>query len=178
MERGGTEVKYFLLGGIFSLCCLAGFWIDEAQRKRINELEKFMYVFEILKAEIDYQLTPLKEACMHIGEREKNSVGKVFLSFAQILEEKESVNLSQMWQTALVSQKEVLHLKTDDYVTLEEFSGACGYLDKALQKRNLEMVIDKMAHEKKRSEEQYERCTKLNKSLGVLVGATLVILLI
>lgn len=171
-------MKYFCLGGIFIICCLVGFWIDEGQRKRINELETFIYVFEILKAEIEYQLTPLKEVCMHIGEREKNSVGYVFSRFAQILEQKESVDLSGMWQTALESQKDALHLKVDDYVTLETFSGACGYLDKELQKRNLEMVIDKITHEKKRSQEQYERCSKLNKSLGVLVGATLVILLI
>lgn len=171
-------MKYFCLGGIFSICCLVGFWVDEGQRKRINELEKLIYIFEILKAEIDYQLTPLKEACKHIGEREKNSVGDVFDKFAELLEEKESANLNEMWQTALCSQKESLHLKADDYMTLGAFSGACGYLDKELQKRNLEMVIDKMNHEKKRSQEQYERCSKLNKSLGVLVGVALVILLI
>ncbi len=171
-------MKYFCLGGIFIICCLLGFWVDEGQKKRISELEKLLYVFEILKAEIDYQLTPLSEASLHIGEREQNSVGAVFNKFAQLLEEKESANLGEMWQTALESQKENLHLKPDDYMTLQAFSGACGYLDKALQKRNLEMMMEKIDHEKKHSQEQYERCSKLNKSLGVLVGMALVILLV
>lgn len=171
-------MKWIILGIIFLLCCMIGVWIDEDQRKRIQELEKFMYAFELLKAEIDYQLTPLREACLEIGRREENRVGEVFERFANKLEEKESTNLNQMWKEALELYRKNLHLKAGDYDLISEFSGACGYLDKAMQKRNIEMVIDKIAHEKKRSQEQYERCSKLNKTLGVLAGATLVILLI
>lgn len=163
---------------IFLGCSLGGIWIDQDQRKRIKELETFIYLFELLKAEIDYQLTPLKDACKSIGERAEGSIGQIFLCFSEQLEAKESVDLNQMWLLALESYRGRLHLKEQDYEQLIAFSRACGYLDKNMQKRNLDMVIEKLEHERKISQEKYERCSKLNKSLGILIGATLVIFLI
>lgn len=163
---------------IFIGCSIGGVWIDQDQRKRIKELETFIYLFELLKAEIDYQLTPLKEACQMIGVREQGNIGNIFLYFSEQLEAKESVDLNQMWQGALEAYRGKLHLKEGDYENLSAFSMACGYLDKNMQKRNLDMVIEKMEHEKKLSQEKYERCSKLNKSLGVLIGAAIVIFLL
>ena len=170
-------MKWIVLGLIFGGCSLGGVWVDEDQRKRIKELETFAYLFEILKAEIDYQLTPLKEACKQIGERDEGYIGKIFSHFADQLEAKESVDLNGMWKQALKTYKGRLHLKDSDYENLMMFSNACGYLDKNMQKRNLDMVIEKIEHEKKLSEEKYERCSKLNKSLGLLIGAALVLFL-
>lgn len=171
-------MKGILLIGIFIACSIGGIWIDEDQRKRIQEIGRLMYLFELLKAEIDYQLTPLKEACMQIGQRDGGSIGQIFLDFAEQLEAKECVDLSEMWEQALNRVKCKLHLKSGDYELISAFGGACGYLDKNMQKRNLEMVLEKLEHERKLSEEKYERCSKLNKSLGVIIGAAVVIVLI
>jgi len=178
LDKGDEEVKWLLLVLIFFACTVVGVWIDEDQRKRIKELEKFIYLFELLKAEIDYQLTPLKEACVQAGQREERGIGKIFLNFANQLEAKESVDLNAMWMGALEAYKGQLHLQEKDYEMLSAFSGACGYLDKNMQKRNLDMIIEKIQRERKLSEEKYERCSKLNKSLGALIGAALVIFLI
>ena len=163
---------------IFCCCTVCGIWIDEDQRKRLKELERFIYLFELLKAEIDYQLTPLKEACIQITYHEESALKKVFLCFAKQLEEKQSVDVSRMWETALELYKGELHLKEGDYHLLKSFGGSCGYLDKNMQKRNLDMVIEKIEHERKLSEMKYEKCSKLNKALGMLVGGVLVIFLI
>lgn len=170
-------MKWIALILIFCGCSVGGIWIDEDQRKRIRELETFAYLFELLKAEIDYQLTPLKDACKQISDRQEGTIGEIFLHFANQLEAKESVDLNSMWKNALSTYKSKLHLKEGDYENLLTFSNACGYLDKNMQKRNLDMVIEKVEHERKLSEEKYERCSKLNKSLGVLIGAALVIFL-
>lgn len=171
-------MRGIVLGIIFLLCSLAGVWIDEDQRKRIKELESFVYLFELLKGEIDYQLTPLKEACMQISQRDHQGIGKIFMQFAKRLETKESADLNDMWKQSLEDYRGKLYLKETDYEILESFSQACGYLDKNMQKRNLDYVIEKLDHERKVSQEKYERCSKLNKSLGVLIGAAIVIFLI
>lgn len=171
-------MKTIGLALIFGCCVIGGMWIDTDQRKRVKELGTLIYLFELLKAEIDYQLTPLNEACMAIGNREKNTVGLIFISFAKQLDAKESMDVGEMWQRALAQNKGALHLKEKDYDMLKGFGGACGYLDKNMQKRNLEMMIDQVEHERKLSEDQYERCSKLNKSLGIIIGAVLVIFFI
>lgn len=171
-------MKWIGLSIVFGCCTLCGIWRDEDQRKRIKELEHFIYLFELLKAEIDYQLTPLKEACIQISYHEQGAIKGVFLSFAKELDEKMSVDIRKMWDHALKSQQAKLHLQAEDYKLLQSFGDSCGYLDKNMQKRNLDMVIERLEHERRLSEEKYERCTKLNKSLGMLVGAALVIFLI
>ena len=108
-----------------------------------------------------------------------NEIADTYLNIMnEINVNKESVDLNQMWLLALESYRGRLHLKEQDYEQLIAFSRACGYLDKNMQKRNLDMVIEKLEHERKISQEKYERCSKLNKSLGILIGATLVIFLI
>lgn len=163
---------------IFSCCTLMGVWLDEDQRRRLKELEKFIYLFELLKGEIDYQLTPLQQACEHICQYETGKVRQVFLSFSQQLAAKKSVAVEKMWQEALVSQENQLHLKDEDYRLLREFGNCCGYLDKAMQTRNLEMVLEKLRHQQGLLEKKYEKSVRLNRSLGMLVGGALVIFLI
>lgn len=171
-------MKWIGMTIIFCCCTLCGIWRDEDQRKRIKELEHFIYLFQLLKAEIDYQLTPLKEACVQISYHEQSVIKQVFLSFAKYLDEKESANIRQMWQKALQDQQPKLHLQKQDYKILESFGDSCGYLDKNMQKRNLDMVIERVEHERKNLQDKYEKCSKLNKTLGILVGAVLVIFLI
>ncbi len=171
-------MKWIGLAMIFGCCTMCGIWIDDDQRKRLKELERFIYLFELFKAEIDYQLTPLREACIQITYHEEGILKKVFLCFAQQLEEKQSVDVGKMWETALESHKGELHLKEEYYHLLKSFGSSCGYLDKNMQKKNLDMVIEKIEHERKLSEMKYEKCSKLNKALGMLVGSVLVIFLI
>lgn len=178
MIEGGIRMKWFLLGVVFLTCSYVGIWVDEDQKKRIQELEAFIRLFEYLKAEIDYQLTPLKDACKVIGMKEKHIAGEVLIDFSKRLEAKESIDIQLMWQNAVDTYKNKLHLNSNDYDNLLTFSSAIGYLDKNMQKRNLDWVIEKLEHERQLAKEKYERCSKLNKSLGVIIGAAFVIFLI
>lgn len=171
-------MKWLGLGIIFVACMMGGIWVDQDQRKRLKELDEMIYLFELLKGEIDYQLTPLKEACQNVGRRSQEGVGKIFMAFAELLESKTSTEVDQMWRQSIERYKDELHLLQQDYEILEDFGGACGYLDKQMQERNLQMTIEKIEHERKGAQEKYERCSKLNKSMGILIGAAIVIFLI
>lgn len=152
--------------------------MDQDERKRLKELESFIYLFEMLKGEIDYQLTPLRAACLKVADYMEGEVPKTFKEFATRLSVGEGMELKNIWQSALAKQKGRLHLKASDYVVLGTFCGSDGELDKNTQKRQIEILLEKLEHLRKVSEEKYERCAKLNRYLGVLIGAALVIFLI
>jgi stage III sporulation protein AB len=156
---------------------MCGFIIDWNENKRIKELEKFIYAFELLKAEIDYRLTPLQEACLYVAGLTKAGVRSVFESFIGALESKSSIDLNVMWQTALDTNKSHFHLNSQDYDLLLTFSNACGYLDKNMQKKNIDMLIQKLQEELLLSKNKYQKNTKLNKYLGILIGACISIFL-
>lgn len=163
---------------IFIGCTLFGIWKDQDDKKRIKELERFIYLFECLKGEISYQLTPLVEACTRISEHEGYGIKKIFNEFVSQLERKESIDLRGMWQNALRKYKGELHLCEADIQLLLGFGEGCDYLDQAMQERNLELLIFKMRDYVGEVKRVYEKQNKLNKSLGALIGAGLVIVLI
>ncbi|MDF2596836.1 MAG: hypothetical protein K0R69_3177 [Clostridia bacterium] len=162
---------------VFVSCSMCGFIIDWNENKRIKELEKFIYAFELLKAEIDYRLTPLQEACLYVASLSKAGIRSVFEKFVEALESKVCIDLNEMWQSALESNKLHFHLKQQDYDLLLTFSNACGYLDKNMQKKNIDMLIQKLQEELLLSKSKYQRNTKLNKYLGILIGACISIFL-
>ncbi|PHV72355.1 hypothetical protein CS063_02435 [Sporanaerobium hydrogeniformans] len=166
------------IGIVFISCTLAGFVLDSYERKRLTELEQFVYIFELLRAEIEYRLTPLEEACYVMTQFASFAIGKVWEDFANLLKGKQSVNVTQMWEEALMGSKIYFHLKDKDYEILESFGKACGYLDKNMQSRNIDMLIVRLKEELEKAKVQYEKQGKLNRSLGILVGACLSLFLI
>lgn len=172
-------MKLLAIGLVLLGCTLGGIWLDEDQKKRIEELEKFIYLFELLKAEIDYRLTPLREACLIVGKKTNHKgIEGVMINFAKSLEDKESVSVEEMWEQAINAKKSAFHLQEEDYKLLYDFGGACGYLDKNMEKRNIEMVLDQLITKSKEAKVKYQKTSKLSRSLGVLVGLGLSIFLL
>lgn len=166
-------ISLILLG-----CTISGFIVDGWEKKRIKELENFVYIFELLKRDIDYQLTPLREACKSVIRFASGEVGQVFENFEKQMAEKNSWNIEEMWQKAIDDQKQNLYLKEEDYNVLNGFGKACGYLDKEMQEKNIEMVIAALKTSTAEAKRHYDKNTKLNKYLGFFIGACISIFLI
>lgn len=159
-------------------CTAIGFFIDAWQKERVKELEELIYAFEILKGEIDYRLTPLIEACHMITQMTSNSIGKLFASFQIHLTDRQLVDARVMWDEAIKENKEAFHLTEEDYTMLGEFGNIVGHLDKEMQKRNIELLLNKLTKVKEESKEKYNRTSKMYKGIGILIGACISIVLI
>ena len=135
-----------LLGISFVLvgCTLSGFLVDHMAYKRLKELESFIYAFELLKSEMTYHLTPLKEAAYNVMKRSKGGVKAVLKSFSELLEAKELDTAGQMWEKALKENQKRLYLKEEDLRGLEQFGMACGYLDTMLQQTNIDLTGEEL----------------------------------
>ena len=172
-------MRYIAIICVFIGCVLGGFWRDLDQKKRIKELESFGYVFEILKAEIDYRLTPLKDACSMAASRiDDECIIGIMNHFQDSIQEKKYINISDMWTNSINCNKSQLHLKEEDIKVLYQFGAICGCIDKNMEKRNIEMCISALNEVIFKAKEDYIKESKLNKSLGVLIGLAISIFLI
>lgn len=157
-------------------CTLGGFLMDLSEKKRIAELNKLIYLFELLKGEIDYCLTPIQEAALKVSEH--GDLAGIFSEFARLIGEKNGFNLAEMWERVLASKKNKLHLNDEDLKEISQFGVACGYLDKTMQEKNIDLTIMTLKDVASRAARQYEKTSKLNRYLGFLVGACITIFLI
>lgn len=163
---------------VFLGCASLGFIIDSYQAKRIRELEALVYAFEMLKGEIDYQLTPLPEACLHIAELSMPSVKSLFATFSENLMQKVSSDTSVLWDMTVKNEKHKFSLSEEDWSTLCEFSQTAGALDKEMQKHSIDRLLLKIKYTLDAAREKYTRTSKLNKNMGILIGACISIVLI
>ena len=163
---------------IFSGCSLTGIVIDLKYRKRVKELENFIYAFEYLKGEIDYRLTPLQEASLRVGMETKHEIGKVFITFSKLLGEKTAKEGSSMWKEALEREKHRYHLMEEDYNILEEFGRGIGQMDKNMQQANIKLIQGKLKMTLDLALKEQEKTSKLRTGMGILVGACISILII
>ncbi len=166
------------IGLIMSSCTLAGFAYDGYEGKRVKQLEQLLVGFEILRAEIDYQLTPLGEALEKASEMTDNGVDDLFGNFAYKLAQNDDIDTKRMWFSAIDESRRQLSLKEEDYKVLETFGAAIGMLDKEMQKKKIDWVLSRLSNKKDTAQSMYERKSKLYRGLGVLVGLSISIVLI
>ncbi len=159
-------------------CSLYGFVIDRWKKLRLTELERWIDVFEGLKGEIEYRMTPLYEASLIISNYAPHNIQKVLLDFAHSLEEKESTDLYKMWQKAIDNNRIYFHLNEEDYKLIEEFARKYEGMDKSMHQKSLDHVIERLKYAFNKQQNQYEKTGKLNRYLGVLIGVCISIFLV
>lgn len=161
---------------ILMSCTVGGFLVDLNEKKRITELNQLVYLFELLKGEINYCLTPLQEATLKVSEY--GDLDHIFRDFSRIIGERNGLSLSEMWQKVLQSKSARLHLNQEDLEKIGRFGVACGYLDKTMQEKNIELTILTLKETATLAKENYEKHSKVNRYLGFLIGACITIFLI
>ena len=171
-------MKWIGIAMVFTACTLYGFLIDLNQKKRVRELNDFAKAFELLKGEIEYRLTPVAQALRYVAPLTSMSISAVLMAFSDQLEAKSSAEVFLMWQDAIDQHRGCFHLKESDYKFLYEFGDMVGNMDKNMQTRSLERIIGCLKKEHVCAKEKYDRTTRINKYLGILVGVCISIFLI
>ncbi|ONI45206.1 hypothetical protein AN640_04910 [Candidatus Epulonipiscium fishelsonii] len=163
---------------ILVTCTLLGYVFEKNEYKRVKEFEQLIYGFEILKSEIDYKLSPLSEACLTASKLTQNGVQQIFTRFNYHLTKREETDTKKMWEKSIEESRKYLSLKEEDYAIISMFGNIAGYLDKEMQKRNIEMLLEKLAMQKKEVTANYNRTSKMYKGLGILIGLIVSIILL
>lgn len=163
---------------IFVGCAFVGFLMDAKNKKRLKELEALVQSFEQLKGDIDYRLTPLPEACIHIAGSSGQGVGHIFRNFGMSLDERKCTDTGGLWREAIEKEKHRYSLQQEDYEVLYGFGRQSGYMDKEMQKKQIEFVLIRLRELVAYAQANKEKSSKLYTGMGILIGACLCILLI
>lgn len=159
-------------------CTMCGFAYDMNEKKRVLQLDELFLGFNLLKSEIEYKLTPLIEALREVAIQSEHGVDKLFSIYAEKLEQKDEMNTKKMWKTTLTEVKINLRLKDEDFKLLESFGTISSHFDREVQHNNITWLLESLKEQKDNANDLYEKRSKLYKSMGILVGLSIVILLI
>jgi stage III sporulation protein AB len=154
-----------------------GFLLDRLDVYRMNDLKTLQKAFIFLKGEIDYMITPLPVAMEQVGNRIDSNIGKIFTTAGESMSKKTGYNASDLWDEAVELYIYDTYLSKSDKNILLSFGSALGYLDKEMQKNNIELGLLYLEEEMKRLNLHHQKNGRLYRSLGILSGLLIVILL-
>ena len=157
---------------------LIGISFSKEYEMRIEHLRQFKKMLMLLKGEIKYNNSGIYESVITVSERIENIVG-IFLRNVMENFNKNNMSLKKAWDYAV---ENVLapgtKLKEKELLYIKDLGTNLGITDKETQINNIlscieaiDLSIDEL------NENKVEKC-KLYKTLGVVAGAFLTIVLI
>jgi stage III sporulation protein AB len=169
-------LSWFGAIAILSATTIFGFEWAKRVRERPKRLRELKVTLQALEAEIMYGSTPLSEAFQHIGKPLKEPLASFFLNISDLLNGGEHT-VQEAWEYQLEILAKETSFKSGEIEVLRQFGSTLGRHDKEHQQKQIQLTLAHLNREEKEARDIQERYEKMCKSLGVLMGLLIVILL-
>lgn len=161
---------------ITSGCGYLGIFYAKKFKDRVNQLEDFHTVLNNLKFNITFLKLPLHDA-LAINSRNK-IIKNMLILISKDLKKSSNSEVGQIWKTHLSQSQKKFCLLNEDLNILYEFSKNLGNGDIENETNNIELAIMKLKIAENIARQESHLNTRFFKSVGFLVGISLVVLLL
>lgn len=159
-------------------CTLIGFENSKKYIFRTRHLRELQGALSVLETEIDSFSTKLPEAMISIGESIGSETGEVFRNTGWLLNKKKDYTASGAWKHSIKLNKNNLSLDKEDIAILYRFGDQLGISDKEGQARYIRLTLVQLQQQEKKATELQAKYERMHKSLGILGGIGIALLLL
>lgn len=172
-----------LFGIIFVLVSSValGICLAEEKKRRLKSLWELKRIITVLRGEIRYGGTPLKEAmeaCAGGKRGHKGQVQQIFLEITEAIETRKNGSFYEIWEKAWSARRKRVAINQQDLDGLLRMGEMLGYLDRDTQLNSLECSLLEIDNQIKKEEQAIDEKTRLYRWLGALAGIFICILMI
>ncbi|CAM4123481.1 stage III sporulation protein AB [Bacillus manliponensis] len=162
---------------IVAVTTFFGFSYAKKYSERPRQLRLLKAALQSLEAEIMYGHTPLSEAASRLEKQMPKPLNWLFYSFYERLEAGEQT-VREAWIDSLEENRKVMAFQDAEYEILQQFGETLGQHDRESQQKHIRLCITHLEREEGEAKELQLQYEKMIKSLGVLAGLLIVILLL
>lgn len=166
-------LKILIYSFIFLSCSLIGILISKKYTNRVKELNEFKNALNMFKTKIRYTYEPIPEIFQEISENLEPNVGFVFNQAAQKMNK---LAAGEAWELAL--KMDNLNIEEEDRNALKNLGKLLGQTDLDGQISQIEMTSSFLDNQIKLAEEQKNKNEKMYRTLGMIMGIAIVIIVI
>lgn len=166
-------LKYIIILLVFLICLLIGNIISKRYTLRVKELKDFENAFNIIESKIKFTYEPLPEIFLQTSKLLSENISKIFIRSSQNMKE---LSAEEAWNKSI--EKSNTYLNKEDIENIKSFGKMLGKTDKEGQVSHLELTKTFIEIQIEKARKEEEKNSKLYKTLGVLCGLALVIILI
>lgn len=155
-----------------------GFLLANDIRKRLEDLRSAKTIALLLRGDIRYAHTALPEALENVARRHDGRMSPFLKRVARELHKYNGLSFTEIWKQAMEEELRNTSLSKKDKVSLLQFGEQLGYLDKDMQINHIDWYIAQLDDDMKEITSEAKDKMRLYKSLGVLFGILVTILLV
>lgn len=155
-----------------------GYYYAQKLVRRSQEIRQLRACLSLLETEIHYGTRPLAEACEHIANREKGAVSRLFAISSQELRGMDGSSTYHCFQKAVEQGWKDTALKEEEKNVFLRLAQILGRSDREDQLQHLKQACVQLEVEEEKAREEQSRYEKMYKTLGILFGVLLIILMI
>ncbi|QXM06014.1 stage III sporulation protein SpoIIIAB [Crassaminicella indica] len=155
-----------------------GYILSYQYVQRLQQLKNLYLSFQLLETEIIYASNPLPTAMERVAIKSNKSINKIFTDTYKILSSKMGYSIEEAWNTAIYRNIKNMSLDKEDQDILIDFGKNLGCTDKENQLKNFQLIYLQLEKQQQLAEELKMKNGKLCKSLGILIGLSIVIIFI
>ncbi|HLR15605.1 MAG TPA: stage III sporulation protein SpoIIIAB [Bacillota bacterium] len=156
-----------------------GFYYSKQLYNRPKHIRYLKSTLQILEAEMMYSKLPLDEVFRILAKQAPPPIESIFMDlYTRMQNNQNHVDFYTMWAEEMNKVTEKTALGRNEYEILLQFGKTLGQHDLAQQQKNILLTQTHLQRELEMAQEQAGTYGKMAKSLGVLCGIFVVLLLI
>ena len=166
-------IKLVLYGLILAVSSFIGITIAQKYNNRVKNLREMKKALNHFKTKIKFTYEPIPEILEEMIESVTGESKQIFIS---ALEKMENKNAGEAWNEAIEASN--VMLEQEDKDILKNLGKLLGKTDIEGQLSEIELTSSFLDSQIKKAEQERERNGKLYKTLGVITGIGIVIVLL
>lgn len=168
-----------LIGAIFIVLSssLIGMKVASYYVQRSNQLRQLQVAIQWLETQIVYGSTPLHVALDHIAKRINGDIRYLFAGAAETLTHMREASTRECWEMAIEKEWGKTALRKPEKEVLIQLGQVLGQSNREDQQKHLRLALMNLKSEEDGARAQQQKYEKMCRSLGLLCGLLVVILL-
>lgn len=159
-------------------CSFLGFILSRDCSRRPQQLRELQTLLQMFENQISYLSDVLTEAFERISRVGNSEAALIFGSAAEILKNDSSRSAASAWEQAVRQCIRRTALNREDEEVLVEFGRLLGSTDLEGQIKNIRLTMEALHLQENKAEESRNKNETMYKSLGILGGIAVVIVLL
>lgn len=169
-----------VLGAVLILFASTMFGFHQSLQlsRRPKQIRELIQALQRLETEIVYGFTPLSEALQSAGRPFSLVINSIFYEAAANLESEQGKSAEECWLQAMEAVWADTAMKSGEREVMDRLGCSLGVSDRDDQQKHIKLAISHLQAEEQKADAAQQRYAGMWKSLGLLAGALIVIILV
>lgn len=169
-----------ITGGIIVIlsCTFLGYILSADCSRRPQQLRDLQSMLQMFENQISFLSDVITEAFERISRVSGSETGIFFSRTVDILKGSRNVSATEAWEEAVRQNIKKTALDREDEEILLAFGKILGSTDLEGQVKNIRLALEQLKNQENKAEASRERNEKMYRSLGILGGIAVVIVLL